>query len=790
VDAYACLELLLCYLLFIHTEFYLTQVLNSVTFLTGSQARYNDWVLKKQIRGSLPHLWGASFLIFGTSWLAAPALNHALSGRMTLISQYEFPSQPYSWLFRAGDCIAALLLIFVSLWIKRRAPQNAPNAVVYPLAALGFMLLLDPIFTVSCHFARGECIEQVTFTFILHAAETTISALLLLYLSLHDAWTRRSLPSTLFVGFQAAYGVLFLSQLASRFHISTLSQTIYQAISIIWIAWFVGDVLSRTLVTATYQPRSLALFVRRSLAVWSYLNGMLALLLSLLHIHILGVIRDIYFAGNTAWLAQHGVIVGVAMLYISRHLARGEHRAREVLLVLLFLEAIKYAVVTPHLGLLLFYWLSFVVVFALRSFFTRGSIAPTWHLRFQEICFVLSGVLAAVGIIGVLVSRSDERQEIVSFTLKHFNGLVIHLGDAPHALLRSSLLAHTITVLLVTVAGFLLWSLFRPARQVVPRVTPADRNQVKALLEQHAQSSEDFFKVWPEDKLYFWNKKKTAAIAYKISGTVAYALADPIAKTKNAKVSILHEFVEHWHRRGLITCFLLANEDTIQIYKDEGLATLQIGSSAVIDVDAFATETYKSKWWRWQRNRGAKAGYLYYHSAPPHDRALLNQCAQVSRAWLKRPGHSERGFALGTYSDAYMQQCSLHYITDEDGRVIAFANEVPLYGATKQATIDLMRFKPDANNAMPFLLANTIVSLADENKIKSFDLGFVPLANMENAVIAIARTLMSHQIAAAGLEQFKGKFKPSWRKNYIAYDGDLADLATITLGIEDVMQPD
>jgi lysylphosphatidylglycerol synthetase-like protein (DUF2156 family) len=49
---------------------------------------------------------------------------------------------------------------------------------------------------------------------------------------------------------------------------------------------------------------------------------------------------------------------------------------------------------------------------------------------------------------------------------------------------------------------------------------------------------------------------------------------------------------------------------------------------------------------------------------------------------------------------------------------------------------------------------------------------------------------MSHQIAAAGLEQFKGKFKPSWRKNYIAYDGDLADLATITLGIEDVMQPD
>src|SRR5205807_9167242 len=35
-----------------------------------------------------------------------------------------------------------------------------------------------------------------------------------------------------------------------------------------------------------------------------------------------------YFAGDNAWLAQHGVVIGVVMLYLSRQLAQGDRQAR------------------------------------------------------------------------------------------------------------------------------------------------------------------------------------------------------------------------------------------------------------------------------------------------------------------------------------------------------------------------------------------------------------------------------------------------------------------------------
>jgi len=60
-------------------------------------------------------LWQVLLLIIGTSWLWAPHLNSSLSSRISLISQYETPVQPYSWIFRTGDIISSSLVLLIAV---------------------------------------------------------------------------------------------------------------------------------------------------------------------------------------------------------------------------------------------------------------------------------------------------------------------------------------------------------------------------------------------------------------------------------------------------------------------------------------------------------------------------------------------------------------------------------------------------------------------------------------------------------------------------------------------------
>jgi hypothetical protein len=60
-------------------------------------------------------LWQLLLLLLAATWLWAPELNKALSYRSSLISQYESPLQPYSWLFRLGDVLGGLLVILMAL---------------------------------------------------------------------------------------------------------------------------------------------------------------------------------------------------------------------------------------------------------------------------------------------------------------------------------------------------------------------------------------------------------------------------------------------------------------------------------------------------------------------------------------------------------------------------------------------------------------------------------------------------------------------------------------------------
>ncbi|MDB5175513.1 MAG: hypothetical protein JWM81_371 [Candidatus Saccharibacteria bacterium] len=729
-------------------------------------------------------LWQISFILLGSSWLLGPALNHLLSPRTALISEYEMPGKPFSWLFRISDILAALLLLWAVGYMVKK--QQKPKNFIYSwLAAISILMLIDPIATASCVQVASKCITESTMSNYIHGVESILVAVIIFGLSAYDALHRKVLVSTYFMAFQLTFGILLITNVVSHYNYAALGQFTYQFITIIWLAWFVMSMQPQTVIrTERFQQ-----YARLVFAVWTYLNGIFAIIISLSHIHLLGFLRNVYFANNTAWLAQYGVLVGISMLYVSRHLTRGEYRARQLVLIVLFFEVIKYSVIAPDVDLLALYAITFVTLFACRQYFMRGSVRLSRNARLQEAGILLTGVLVALGLVITVLLRDHHHAQIALHSLDHFEDFVLYHDQAPRHLVRSSLLAHTAAALLVGTVLFVLWSLFRPIKVVPETAGYAERQRARKLLEQVGQSSEDYFKVLSAGQEYFWSADRRSFIAYKVSKSVVFALADPVGPSYKKRVELLQSFTAYWHAHGYRVCFLLIPEQSLALYQASNLNTMQIGANAIVDVQAFASKTIKSKWWRWQTNRGTKAGYRYQSAQAPHPVALLQQTQRISDAWLARPAHREQGFTLGSYRPSYLQECTIHYITDQNGHMVAFANELPIFNHGIQTTVDLMRFLPDYNNAMPFLLANLIIDASQEQHFSKFDLGFVPLATMENRLATAVKFVGSKRFSSSGLAQFKNKFEPSWHNCYIAYDGDITDLASIALAMEEVIKP-
>jgi lysylphosphatidylglycerol synthetase-like protein (DUF2156 family) len=718
--------------------------------------------------------WQVLFLVLGTSWLWAPHINPALSYRTSLISQYETPSQPFSWVFRTGDVAAALLLaIMAGFFIKRPALKFTGWLLL--LISLG--IFLDPLITTTCRTVADTCQEYFSASFLLHATETVMTAAVFLMIAIYDSLRRKKLVSILFTVFQLAYGALFVTQLANQDRFNTASQYVYQTILIVWLAWFCRDILVEDYIkTSEFEGR----LVRNTLAGWAFINGVVAIVISLAHINLLGHIRGLYFSGDSAWLAQHGIIVGVIMLYLSRHLARGEVRARQIFLLLTGVETIKYSVISPRAGLMLFYFVTFVILFVLRDDFDRGVIPLTWSLRLRDLYFLIGGLLVSAFIALVELDRDNRVSVITSRTADNFTDYIFRGKTLPHTHLNSILLAHSVSVFLSASLLAVLWVLFRPYKT---KGGAKDYARVEAMLRKYSISSEDFFKLWPHDKQFFWNPARDGFVAYKIVGSTAFGLADPIA---DDRAGLIEAFNQWCRSRRLKVCYLPVYETSLKLYQQAGLEVLQIGSSAVIDINKFMEDTSRDKWWRWRGNKAQKAGYEYAYVDPPHSAKFINQLRRISNEWLEVGGHAERGFALGYFDTGYLQQCRIHHLKDAQGRVVAFTNELPQLKNHATMTIDMLRYLP-GQDPMAFLLLKTIETAHAANRYKYFDLGFVPFAKASGPLLAIAKAFSSDRFSAKGLEQFKNKFDPSWQPNYMAYEGDMADLAIIALSIENAL---
>jgi lysylphosphatidylglycerol synthetase-like protein (DUF2156 family) len=732
----------------------------------------------KAAHGSgLQMAWLPLYLLLAVSWLFAPVVHHDHLQHLQLISSYEAFGQPYGWLFRLCDILAATVLGIAA--IRYIGKQSAVHLRL--VLGIAILTIIDGIFAASGNTSGWHHASTT-----IHDIESSLSVVAIAAVALYDVVRRKKTSSILFLAFQASCGAVALFNLHSNETLTAI-QYIYQIVSITWLAWLVCSFATTTVFRHASEQ-----FWRWLFGIWTGLNGVLLILISALplQLHHPRLVHSIDH--NYAWVAQHGVVVGIVMLYLARHVAQGQKRATTLIGMLLVSQMLVYSVMRPLPILLATTMLTYAALWYGAPAFRKNSQPLKIAGRFADAAVVIAGVALAIGLVFAVVGLSGKQVYLQRSINRAYGIGIVHesrnrIAARDEAIERS---AHHLqrvgsTLALVTTM-VLLWSLFRPTPLLSDGSHAGEDQRVRQLLERHSRSSEDYFKLWPQDKSYFFNTRRSGFVAYKIAGRTAFALADPVC-APNMRKKMVAAFTEFCHQQGLAVCFLLINDSSKHLY-GKPLNLIKIGSSAVIDIVEFESTTVRNKWWRWQGNRGAKAGYIYEQSLPPHSGQLLSETTALSNSWLKRGHHSEQSFVLGYYDVSYLRQCRLHTLRGADGQLVAFANQLPTYNYNSQATVDLIRFKPDAEGAMPMLVMELIKQLHTEGTYKYFDLGFVPLAKVETPIANLARRLAAGRFSAAGLEQFKGKFKPDWHANYIAYDGSPVDLPAILANLNKALK--
>ena len=479
-------------------------------------------------------------------------------------------------------------------------------------------------------------------------------------------------------------------------------------------------------------------------------------------------------------------VIGILLIYLSEQISRRKQNAWRIVVIALtslIILTLARRFVLPQL-------ISYVAVLTLflverKSFVVRSD---TISLRrgLYIAALQLFGAMVIVSIIFVVLDQREFGRHITTLQTFHLTTDALLGKPLPHyvgptryddALIDMLRLTGVLSALLV------ISNLFRPLR-VRGSSSHLNRARAQASLAAYSTSSEDFFKLYPTDKHYFFYEE--SFVAYAVRGSTALVLDGVCATPTDAPV-LRRVFLEHCNRNGWQVAVIHSDETETLAWAQLGLDYLQIGSEAVIDSQEFMTDTISSKHFRYVHNRAAKDGLHVEWWQPPLSGTQIARLKSISDAWLES-GRQEYTFSMAPFSPEYLRDCQVAVLYDNSQVAVAYVNLLPLYGATDTASIDHMRSLADTSSvAMHFLLKSCIEKTLSEGKTH-FNLGFVPLAKLEtesprltDRLMAVLRRVGNRFYSSYGLEQFKGKFEPDWSPRYLAYQGGIRQLpATIT----------
>ncbi len=339
--------------------------------------------------------------------------------------------------------------------------------------------------------------------------------------------------------------------------------------------------------------------------------------------------------------------------------------------------------------------------------------------------------------------------------------------------------------------GFLLYTLVRP---YVYRGNASDEElkQAAALLDRYGKSSLDYFKIYP-DKMIFIAEGTDAFISYRITGSYAVILENPVAGSDADLKKCISLFDTYCYENSLKCIYYRVPEENLSLYYDKGKKSMFIGQEAVVNLETFSLEGGNRKSLRNAINKIKDRGFRSTVHVPPVKDGILQKLQSVSDEWLDYTERHEIVFSQGLFDWQQLKQQTIITVENPEEKVIAFLNIVPDY-APSESTYDLIRKTADApNGIMDFILIETFNYL----KLKQYrfiNLGFAPMSGINDAhsfrekSMKFAYEKIRSFSQYKGLREFKDKYDPVWYNKYLVYDNDY-DLIQVPAVLSKVIKP-
>jgi phosphatidylglycerol lysyltransferase len=490
-----------------------------------------------------------------------------------------------------------------------------------------------------------------------------------------------------------------------------------------------------------------------------------------------------------------GFLLGCSLLYLALQLTLRKFAAWWLACIWLALAAMLNLRIHPALNLPLELVAFLALMRARSSFVVKSEISSS-----KRSLMLVAGMLLfalAYGIAGFYLldvsafGRDFNFRQSVVITLREY-ALLGNADIIPRTRLAGWFL-DSVDLLGIISALSILLNLFRPLRYYLLDL-PYERRQAREILRAHGRSSDDFFKLWPHDKSYWFTSTRQSFVAYKVCNNVAIALGGPSGSKRDERQSI-SLFMQFCQQHGWQPCFLYTLPESSRSYKQAKLHLLKIGEDAIVSLEHFVTITCQKKYFRYINRRFKHLGYVCEYVMPPHKPLLMAQLERVSQAWLNIPGRKERGFALGHFSPEYLATLPVFVVRRPKGDVVAFVNEIESF-VPHRATIDLMRYDPGSPNGVMDFLFFHYFALLHHRQVAQCNLGLVPFSNSTRKRISTPDTMALRYLLQGrdrifsfkGLRDFKAKYEPIWEARYLAYQGSPLQLIQVAVAIYRAMK--
>jgi phosphatidylglycerol lysyltransferase len=423
-----------------------------------------------------------------------------------------------------------------------------------------------------------------------------------------------------------------------------------------------------------------------------------------------------------------------------------------------------------------------------NEYFVKSDIRGFgFAARFSVIILLAAFIYGVTGFL--LLDDSDFHQEIgltqaAHYTLDQFN-LTTNKPLTPYTK-RAHLFDDSLSFVSVGAVAYAAISLFQPLRS---RLVNQDneRERMRNLLNKYGGNSEEFFKLWPHDKQFFFDETGQSGLAFHVSRGIAICLGDPVGQPKAFK-KLMRDFNNLCFGNDWLPAMVHIENKHRKIYEKYGFSLQKLGQEAVVEIDHFNKEVVKGKYFRQIRNKFIKRDYTYELLEPPHHDAVVERLKNISDEWLSQGNRAERGFVMGYFTPEYIQQCPVMVVRDAANTIQAFVNVIPASFEKDEATYDMLRqTNKSLGNINDFLLIGLIEHLQTIG-FKYINLGLCPLVGLDEDYNAEQNRLINTFLSFAyangdrfysfqGLYKFKAKYEPHWRDRYVAYQGGLRGFA-------------